>query len=106
MPLDLSTSKVATRGKTFAAGLIVARTDTGEFLTRGTITCKGTIGGKRVTLAGRSFGRKLGSVRKEDPMAVCTWRIPRKPRGTTLRGSITVGFDGLVARDSFSKRVR
>jgi hypothetical protein len=107
VPLDLATTaRTAKPGTTFSAGVIVARTDTGQFLTRGTIACTATIARKPVALAGRAFSRRLGGVKRADPMAVCSWRIPRRPSGTTLRAGISVTFDGLVARESFTKRIR
>lgn len=83
-------------GKAFSAFLVAARSDTGAVLKGGRVTCAATVGGRRLTA--RTHAVVNGRV-------TCTWTIPASARGQTIRGTITVVFEGLTARKSFSVRV-
>jgi len=83
-------------GRSFSAFLTAARSDTGAVLKGGRVTCVATVGGRRLAATRHAVvgGR-----------ATCTWAIPASVRGQTIRGSVTVSFEGLTARKSFSARV-
>jgi hypothetical protein len=89
------------RGKPRAGGLftvrmVAARSDTEAVLESGQVTCKATVAGRRLT------ARTHRIVNKE---ARCVWLIPSTARGKTLRGSISVAFEGLKVSRSFTATV-
>lgn len=101
-PLTLVVKKFATvplkptAGKAFSAGLVVARSDTGAVLESGQVTCVATVGGKRLPARTHAV---------VDNQATCTWVIPRTAKGKTIRGSITVLFEGLKVSKSFAATI-
>jgi hypothetical protein len=84
-------------GRTHTVRLVAARSDTNAVLTGGRVRCAATISGRRVSARVHRF---VGSE------ARCGWQIPSSARGGTIRGSITVTFEGLTIRRSFSARIR
>jgi hypothetical protein len=83
-------------GRTLTASLTVARNDTGATLKGGTVSCVATVGGARVAVRVHRF---VGS------QARCAWAIPSSARGRSIRGSITVVFEGKKITRSFSASV-
>lgn len=83
-------------GKTFAARLQAARSDTGAAIRGGRVTCVGRVGSS--PLRAKS-GRFVGN------QAVCTWLIPAAAKGKVFRGSVTIVFEGLKTTKSFSGRI-
>ena len=84
-------------GRRFTVSVRVVRTDTGSALASGRVSCTARAGGRSVRLMSRGLRRGW---------ARCTWSVPRRARGQTLRGSIRVRAFGHVATRSFALRVR
>jgi hypothetical protein len=84
-------------GRLHTVRMVAARSDTGAVLTGGQVRCAATIAGRRVAAKVHKF------VGQE---ARCAWQIPSGARGGTIRGSITVVFEGLTVRRSFSATIR
>jgi hypothetical protein len=83
-------------GSAFTATVPVKRSDTGGSLAAGgTLTCRITVGGKAVRATG-NFG--AGGAR-------CGVRVPAGAKGKTLRGTMTVTFNGARVVRAFSFRV-
>jgi hypothetical protein len=85
-----------TAGRTLTANLTVARNDTGATLKGGTVACTATVGGARIAVRVHRF---VGS------QARCAWVIPSSARGKSIRGSITVLFEGKRITRNFAARV-
>jgi hypothetical protein len=68
----------------------------------GTVTCRGTAGGKLVR--GPSAGWDPDG--KGNTFAICNWPIPASARGALFQGTITVRALGLTGTRTFSRRVR
>jgi hypothetical protein len=95
-PLELRAGRVAVErtGRSVVARMKVVRSDLDTPLTEGAIACNARVG--RRTLVGRgAFVRER---------ATCTWRIPRTARGKRTTGSVTVTFQDVTAKRSFSVR--
>jgi hypothetical protein len=88
--------RVPRAGKTFTMKLVAARSDTGAVLQNGRVTCVGRAGTTRLRA---QVARVTGGA------ATCTWNIPANAKGKTFRGSVTVGFEGLRASSSISRRI-
>jgi hypothetical protein len=84
-------------GRLHTVRMVAARSDTNAVLTGGQVRCAATIAGRRVAARVHRF---VGSE------ARCAWQIPAGARGGTIRGSITVVFEGLTVRRSFSATIR
>lgn len=82
-------------GRSLTARLVAARSDTGAIVTGGRVACSASVGGRRIAGTGRFVGRE----------ARCVWRIPGSARGTRIRGSIAVVFEGRRVTRSFSATV-
>jgi hypothetical protein len=80
-------------GGTLTANLTVARNDTGATLKGGSVVCSASVGGARVAVRVHKF---VGS------QARCAWQIPSSARGKSIRGSITVLFEGKRITRSFA----
>jgi thermitase len=87
----------ATAGELFAAGGRVHRTDTGDAVKTGSISCLARIGSRRLVVELARFAKGL---------ARCVWQIPPGTGGKTLRGTLTVGYKDGTAAESFSVKVR
>ncbi len=85
-----------TAGHAFTLRLVAARSDTGAVVQNGKVTCVGRVGNARLKA---QFERVAGGA------AVCTWQIPPKAKGKTFHGSVSVVFEGLTAKQSFSRKV-
>jgi hypothetical protein len=83
-------------GRTFTAGLTVARNDTGATLKGGQVVCTATVGGARITARVHRF---VGT------QARCGWSLPGSARGKAFRGSVTVVFEGRRISRSISATV-
>jgi len=83
-------------GRTFTAGLTVARNDTGATLKGGQVICTATVGGTRVTARVHRF---VGT------QARCGWNLPGSARGKAFRGTVTVVFEGRRISRSISATV-
>ncbi len=86
----------ALRGRLFTAAALVMRSDFDIPLTEGTIGCA-------AKLSGRSFAGKGRFARSR---ATCMWRLPKGAGGNRLGGTVSVTFQGVKAKRSFSVRVR
>ena len=86
----------ALRGRRFTAAALVMRSDFDIPLTEGTIGCA-------AKLSGRSFAGKGRFARSR---ATCMWRLPKGAGGNRLGGTVSVTFQGVKAKRSFSVRVR
>lgn len=83
----------AKAGKRFSAGLAVAQSDTGGAVQAGTVTCSARIAGKPLPAQAH---------RIVNGVAVCVWVIPKKAKGKTIRGTVSVSVQGAQASRSFS----
>jgi hypothetical protein len=83
-------------GRTLTASMTVARNDTGAVLKGGSVICSATVGGARVAVRVHKF---VGS------QARCAWQIPSSARGKSIRGSITIVFEGKRISRSFAATV-
>jgi hypothetical protein len=92
-PLSLGRARP---GRRFTARTVVFRSDFNVPLTEGRIACAARLSGRSIAGTGR-FASSL---------VVCTWALPKGTRGKRLFGSVAVTFQGVVARQRFSVRVR
>jgi hypothetical protein len=83
-------------GKRLSVRLAAARNDTGSLLSSGRVTCVARIGAKPLKPSSQRFLRSR---------AMCVFSIPPSAKGKTLRGSITIAFEGKQLRKSFSRRI-
>ncbi len=83
-------------GKALSVFLDVTRSDTGQRIATGTVTCRATVG----TAALRGFQRFSGG------RGTCTFTVPAKAKGKTVHGTIAVRSGGLTISRSFSLKVR
>jgi hypothetical protein len=84
-------------GKPFTLRLVAARSDTGAVIQNGRVTCVGKVANKRV---------KPQVARVVRGAATCTWNIPSSAARKTLRGTVTVAFEGLKASQSYTSKIR
>jgi hypothetical protein len=96
----------AKAGSTYTVGMLVQRSDTLGFLgAEGDIQCTATLRGKPLPALASSFVQlTYHGVKVSVPM--CVWQIPRGARGSTLRGTITVSYQGAEVTRHFSARVK
>ena len=87
----------ANAGKSLVVGMAVARQDSGVLLTSGTVACKATI-------AGAGAVKGTGGFVKE--AAICAFKIPKTAKGKTIKGTITVGFEGATLSKPFSAKIK
>ena len=91
----------AKAGGTWSIFAGATRSDNGQLLgTEGTITCRGTAGGKKLLSASL-----LVSVNGVN-VATCVFKVPRKFKGKALHGTITLSYLGASASKSFTTRAR
>lgn len=83
-------------GKTFSVGLSATRSDTGEAVQQGAVTCSATVAGKRLTPRTR---------RLVNGVAVCVWAVPKSAKGKRIQGSVTLGAAGAQVTRRFSQKV-
>ena len=86
----------ARAGKRFSASLGASENDTNGPVTKATIACVATVGGKRLP-ATHSLANGVAS---------CYWKLPKTARGKLLHGAVTVTVQGTKLVKSFAVRVR
>jgi len=74
----------------------VLRSDYDEPLVEGKIGCAAKLSGHL----------RAGKGRFAAARAVCSWRLPRNARGKRLTGTVSVAYQGVLVKRSFSVRVR
>jgi hypothetical protein len=86
--------------------MLVQRSDTMGFLgAEGDIHCTAMLRGKSLTPLASSFVQlTYHGAKVSFPM--CAWQIPRGAHGSTLRGTITVTYQGAQVTRRFSARVK
>jgi hypothetical protein len=89
--------KPAKAGKPFSAGLAVSENDTNGPVKAGTVTCTATVAGKHIPAAHK------GGV--ANGIASCVWPLPKKDKGLTIRGTITLTVRGTAVHRSFSAKI-
>ncbi|HEU0304236.1 MAG TPA: hypothetical protein VFR32_06620 [Gaiellaceae bacterium] len=84
-------------GKAFTVRMAATRSDTGAPIVNGQVDCKAKAGTKNVNPRSERFagGR-----------AVCIFTIPAKTTGKTLRGTITIIFEGKKLTRPFTAKIR
>jgi hypothetical protein len=103
--LYLDAPRTARAGHTYLAGMLVQRSDTGDFLgSEGTLSCHASVGGKALhsVAAFVSFTYKGAKVSG----AFCDVKVPKTLhgktlRGKTLRGAITASYQGGTVTKTF-----
>jgi hypothetical protein len=101
-PLALRATKFRTvpsrprAGGLFSVRMVAVRSDTGAAIQGGTVRCTARVGGRSLTARTHRIANKE---------AQCAWLIPGSARGQTMRGSITVVFEGKKATRAFSASV-
>jgi hypothetical protein len=87
---------VARAGKTYFVAMAAQRSDTGDFLgAEGTLTCTATLGGKRVHGFGAFVTATVNGAKVS--AAGCEFRLPKNAAGKTLRGTMTLSYQGAQA---------
>jgi hypothetical protein len=89
--------KPAKAGKPFSAGLAVNENDTDGPVKAGTVACTATVAGKHLPAAHK------GGV--ANGIATCVWPLPKKDKGLTIRGTITLTVRGTAVHRSFSAKI-
>src|SRR5262249_41780068 len=96
----LAVSKVtagkARSGATFTVSMVVKVQSTG-IAVKTSVTCAAKLSGKTLKAS------KKGSV--QSGKAACSWKIPKKSKGKTLRASITATYQGAKITRAFSKKI-
>lgn len=99
-PLRLTAGRLALSqaraGRPFVAAMDVERSDFEIALTEGTIACRASLAGKKLT------GRGLFA----DEHVACVWRLSKTSAGKRLTGTVSVTFQGVTARRTFGLRVK
>ena len=98
-PLQLTAGRLAVgparAGKPLAVAMEVERSDFEIALDEGAIVCRATVAGRRLVGRGLFAGELI----------VCSWRLPKDARGKRVRGSVSVTFQSVTAKRSFTVRV-
>ena len=89
--------KPAKAGKPFSAGLAVNENDTNGPVKTGTVTCTATVAGAHIPAAHK------GAV--VNGIATCVWPLPKKDKGKTIRGTVTLTVKGTSVQRSFSAKI-
>lgn len=89
--------KPAKAGKPFSAGLAVNENDTNGPVKTGTVTCAATVAGRHIPAAHK------GGI--ANGIATCVWPLPKKDKGKTIRGTITLTVRGTTVQRSFSAKI-
>jgi hypothetical protein len=98
----LSTQRLLVRpaqpvaGRLFTVQALVRRSDTGETVTSGSVSCAARVGTTRLRARGGFGGDR----------AQCVVSLPRSAKGKTLRGTLTVRAVGTSLSRPFSYRIR
>jgi hypothetical protein len=83
-------------GRTFTVRLTATRSDTGATLVNGQVDCAAKAGGKALKPKSEKF---VGG------QAVCVYQIPAATAGKTLRGTITIVFEGKKLTRPFTGKI-
>jgi hypothetical protein len=83
-------------GKTFTVRMSATRSDTGAAIVNGRVTCAAKAGTKSV---------KPKSAKFVGGQAVCVFTVPAGSTGKTLRGTITIVFEGKKLARPFSGKI-
>jgi hypothetical protein len=89
--------KPPTAGKPFSAGLAANENDTNGPVKQGIVTCAATVARKHLPAAHK------GSI--VNGIATCVWPLPKKDKGLTIRGTITLTVKGTAVHRSFSAKI-
>ena len=98
----LSTQRLLVRpaqpiaGRSFTVQALVRRSDSGETVTSGSVSCTARVGTTRLRARGGFGGSR----------AQCVVTVPRNAKGKTLRGTLTVRAAGASLSRPFSYRIR
>ena len=98
----LSTQRLLVRpaqpiaGRSFTVQALVRRSDSGETVTSGSVSCTARVGTTRLRARGGFGGGR----------AQCVVSVPRSAKGKTLRGTLTVRAAGASLSRPFSYRIR
>jgi hypothetical protein len=98
LALEIKTLSLAPAraGYRFQVQALVLRSDFDAPLMEGTIGCTATIAGHRLSAKSKFAHNR----------AICAWRLPRSARARHLTGAISVTFEGVAVKRSFSRTVR
>ena len=83
-------------GRPFTVQALVRRSDSGETVTSGSVSCTARVGATRLRARGGFGGGR----------AHCVVSVPRNAKGKTLRGTLTVRAAGASLSRPFSYRIR
>jgi hypothetical protein len=89
--------KPAKSGKPFSAGFAATENDTGGPVKSGTVTCTATVAGKHIPAAHK------GAI--TNGVATCVWPLPKKDKGLTIRGTVTLTVKGVSLHHSFANKI-
>ncbi len=84
-------------GKTFTVRMSATRSDTGAAIVNGQVDCVAKAGARSVQPKSEKF---VGG------QAVCVFTVPANSSGKTLRGTITIVFEGKKLARPFSAKIR
>jgi hypothetical protein len=84
-------------GKTFTVRMAATRSDTGAAIVNGRVDCVARAGARSVQPKSERF---VGG------QAVCVYTVPANASGKTLRGTITIIFEGKRLARPFSAKIR
>ena len=87
----------AVAGKQFVVAMKVTRADSGAAVTTGNVACKAAIAG---------IGAVKGTGVFVKDAAGCVFKIPKTAKGKTIKGTITVGFQGATLGKPFSAKIK
>lgn len=95
---------VAKAGGTWTVSMRAVRSDTKATIgSEGTIACKATERSKKLAVVSHAFVSSGGG---GGSSAVCTFRVPKKPRGAPVHATVTVSDAGQSASKSFSAKTK
>ena len=109
-PLQLTVAKfvapkTVVAGKLYEAGMIVQRSDTGDFLgTEGTVRCHARAAGKVVPATPTIVSLTLSGTKVS--ALFCVMTAPRKARGKLLTGTISATYQGVTTTRGFSAKIK
>lgn len=83
-------------GKSYTVRMSATRSDTGAAISGGQVVCAAKVGGATL---------RASSARFAGGQAVCVFKVPASAAGKTLRGTITIVFEGKKLTRPFGGRV-
>lgn len=94
----------AKAGGTWTVSMRAVRSDTKATVgSEGTIACKATERSKKLAVVSHAFVSSGGG---GGSSAVCTFRVPKKPKGAAVHATVTVSDAGQSASKAFSAKTR